>query len=64
MLVYESTLGHVNKLKALCKITSFAQKVTFSQTGGDQDFEIGEFHRVSVPCFDPLGYDAVQSGGR
>lgn len=59
MLVYESTSGHVNKLQALCKIKSFARKVTFSQNGGDQDFEIGEFHRVSAPYFGPLGYDAV-----
>lgn len=43
MLGYESTLGHVNKLKALCKVTSFARKVTFNQTGGDQDFEIESF---------------------
>ena len=56
---YESTLGHVNKSKALCKVKSFARKVTFNQTAGDQDFEIGEFHGVSAPYFGLLGYDAV-----
>ena len=64
MLGYESTHGLVNKLKVLCKVKSFARKVTFNQTGGDQDFEIEEFRGVLAPCFGLLGYDAVSSGGR
>jgi hypothetical protein len=49
MLGYESTLGHVNTSKALCKVRSFARKVALNQTGCDQDFEIGEFHVFRPP---------------
>jgi hypothetical protein len=52
-------IRHIEKLKALCRVKSFARKVTLNQIGDDQDFEIGEFHGVSVPYFGPHGYDAV-----